>query len=270
MPIVSPLLRAAVLAVLPLAASAAELTFVRSFPFPGPSGLAFDPLFCALWVANETEEIAQLTLWGAPLRRFRSDLSRVDALAVTDTHLLLSDGSGRFQEIYRDGTARGAPFRLTRDFSDIDGVYVDAARDEIWITDDARAQVLRLEAGGGLLARIDGTTLTPPMLEPQGLTRDPGTGYLLVVDDADALDSLFEFDATGRLLDVIPLATSAYSDAEGVTLAPEAGLVFVAFDAGNTIVTYDYSPTLPATRSPEGRAADPCSVSGPPRTPPGG
>ncbi|MEV8466596.1 hypothetical protein AB0T83_07355 [Fluviibacterium sp. DFM31] len=270
MPIASPLLRTALLVALPLAAPAADLTVLRSFPFPGPSGLAFDPLFCALWVANETDEIALVTLWGAPLRRFRSDLSRVDAIAVTDDHLLLSDGSGRFQEMHRDGTARDTPFRLTREFSDIDGLFVDAASGEIWITDDARAQVARLNAGGGLLARIDGATLTPPMLEPQGLTRDPNTGHLLVVDDADALDSLFEFDATGRLLDVFPLATAAYYDAEGVTLAAAAGLVFVAFDAGNTIVTYDYHPTVPADSPSDSPAADPCSVSGPPRTPLGG
>ena len=242
-------------------ASAADLSFVRSFEMPGPSGLAYDERLCALWVANETREVVLVNLWGDEVLRFTSDLTRVDAVAMVGDHLLLSDGNANFQKVGRDGVAVAKPFRMPVGYGDTDGLYFDEATGEYWITDDSIRAVFRVDAGGTVRQTLGGATMTPPMLEPQGVTRDPVSGHLLVVDDADASDSLFEFDAQGRLLDVLPLARDGMRDAEGISIQPDTSTLFVAYDEGDTVAVFQYYPTatpLPAKNPEPGN----CLISG--------
>jgi len=126
---------------------------------------------------------------------------------------------------------------------DNDGLFVNAATNETWVTDDSRAEVLRISESGVVEPLLIGAALSTPLMEPQGITRDPLTGHVLVVDDADALDALFEFGADGSLLDVIPLARGAVSDAEAITIQPETRTVFIGFDDTDTIALYRYTPT---------------------------
>ena len=241
--------------------AAAELTLLRSFPSEGPSGLAYDGQLCALWVANETSEVTLVNLWGEELRNFTSALPRVDAVAVTGAGLLLSDGSGGYQRVDRQGTAMGAPFRLPNALVDTDGLYFDEATQEYWITDDSVALVARLRPDGHVRVSFDGHDQSPQLTEPQGLTRDPASGNVLVVDDADGSDSLFEFSGAGVLLDVIPLAAGGLRDAEGISIQPASSTVFVAFDEGNAVAVYSYAPSAKGL-SPSRALPENCVISG--------
>ena len=112
-----------------------------------------------------------------------------------------------------------------------------------------------LAADGTVLGQIDTLTLDPPLSEPQGIARDPRTGHLLVVDDWEGSNSLYELDAEGRLLGSLPLIRYGM-DPEGIALRPGSGQVFIAFDSGATIASFDYTPTLPSDADPLPPGAD--------------
>jgi len=233
----------ALMLAMPTSASlAADLNLIRSFETPGPSGLAYDPKFCALWVVNESRQVVLVNLWGLEIRRFSSELGRVDAIALEGDSLLLSDGNGTYQKVNRDGTAISRPYRLSSLLFDTDGLFFDAQTHDYWVADDSMSQLLRVRADGEITQRVDGAQQTPQMMEPQGITRDPLSGNILAVDDADASDSLFEFAPDGRLLDVISLEFAGL-DAEGITVQPETQTIFVAFDDGDTIAAFQYIAT---------------------------
>lgn len=242
-------------------AMAAELTFMRSFSYPGPSGLAYDPHYCGIWIANETKTVVMVSPYGDEIMQFTSDLTRVDAIAVVDGLLVLSDGNGRYQHVDRMGTAQGAAYRLAEGLNDTDGLFVDGDRGEFWVADDSLAQLVRTRDDGTVLQRIEGAHLSPPLMEPQGITRDPVSGNLLVVDDADASDSLFEFTPDGRLLDVVPLGDGGW-DAEGITIQPDTRTLFVGYDDSDVVAAFRYSPS--SASSALMQASDPggCVISG--------
>jgi DNA-binding beta-propeller fold protein YncE len=223
-------------------ASAIELHLLRSFPADGPSGLAYDRDACALWVANETSTVRMMDLWGNEVRSFEAPLHRVDAVAVEGDHLLVSDGSGLYQRVSRDGEALGETFRLSANLRDTDGLYVDNATSDFWIADDTAAEVVQIRQDGTTVRRLIGYMQSPQLMEPQGITQDPVHGTILVVDDADASDSLFEFSADGVLRSVTSLAFAG-TDAEGITVNAEGSQIFVAFDEGGVIAVFDYMPT---------------------------
>lgn len=224
------------------ASFAAELTLVRSFEMPGPSGLAYDGLYCGIWVANETQDVVLVNLYGDEIRRFTADLNRVDAIAIQGDALLLSNGNGTYQKVDRDGTALTAAYRLSSLLSDTDGLFFDDQTHDYWVADDSLSQLLRVRADGQVTQRVHGRHQSPQMMEPQGITRDPVSGNILAVDDADASDSLFEFSPDGRLLDVISLEFAGL-DAEGITVQPDTQTLFVAFDDGDAIGVFQYTAT---------------------------
>lgn len=236
------LLAALLTAVLGGPASAIELQLLRSFPSDGPSGLAYDRDACALWVANETGTVRLIDLWGNEVRSFEAPLHRVDAVAVEGDHLLISDGSGLYHRVSREGQALGEPFRLSLNLRDTDGLYVDNASSDYWVADDTAAEVVQIRQDGTTVRRLIGYMQSPQLMEPQGITQDPVHGTILVVDDADASDSLFEFSADGVLRSVTSLSFAG-NDAEGITINAEGSQLFVAFDEGGVIAVFDYMPT---------------------------
>lgn len=241
-------------------APAAELVALRSFAMPGPAGLAFDSALCALWVVNETPEVALVDPWGNEIRRVTSELRRIDAIAVAGDHLLLAEGNGTYQRVERDGTPLAPPWRLSSLLPDPDGLFFDVETQDYWVTDDTIAQLLRIDTDGVVAERLMGLHQTPRLAEPQGITRDPVTGNLLVVDDAEGTDSLFEFSAEGRLTAVIGLAAFG-PDAEGVTLDPASRTLYVAFDDGDRIGVFHYVATG-AEGVPETATSGGCAISG--------
>ena len=113
----------------------------------------------------------------------------------------------------------------------------------------------RQHPDGTTIRVIDTTELSPPLFEPQGIARDPRTGHLLIVDDLEGSNSLYEFDGEGQLLATAPL-TPYGIDPEGIAIRPGSGQLFVAFDQGARIVAFDYTPTLPENAEPLAPGAD--------------
>jgi len=182
-----------------------------------------------------------VTLDGLELRRWRSDLYRIKALALDGDHLIVADGSGQYQRMSKDGTALGAPYRLDAVSAATEGVVVLPAGAMVIVEDDP-ARMLWVAADGSVIRALDGNTMDPAMTEPQGIAFDPRTGHLLVVDDWEGLNALFEFSAEGEILATEPLI--AYGrDPEGIAIRPGADAVFMAFDGGARIASFAYMPT---------------------------
>ena len=231
-----------VLAAMP--ASALELRETGRYDLDRPASLDYDPTFCGLWIANEGPEAVLLTLQGDELRRITSDLRRIKAIAIEGDALIVGDGFGTMQRLTKDGVALGAPFVLEGGFADTEGVAVDGEGRLLTVEDDPE-RLSWFTPQGALLRRIDTMALDPPLREPQGIAIDARTGHLLIVDDREGSNSLYEFDADGLLLGQVALWEFG-DDPEGIAIRPGSGQLFVAFDGGAEIVTFDYVPTLQA------------------------
>ena len=229
-------------------APALELTYQTSYDLNRPASLDYDPTFCGLWIANEGPEVILVTLQGDELRRFGSDMGRIKAVTVEENHLLVADGTGNFQRLTKDGTPLAAPFRSNQGWADTEGIVIDADGSIISVEDDPE-RMTWFSPDGQVIRQIDMMTLTPPLTEAQGIARDDRTGHLLIVDDWEGTNSLYEFDAEGTLLastSLIPYGR----DPEGIAIRPGSGQVFIAFDGGASIAAFDYVPTLPAGAAP--------------------
>ncbi len=252
-----PTLLALCLAACP--AAALELKLSGFYDLNRPASLDYDPDFCGLWIANEGPEVILVTLDGHELRRFGTDLFRVKAISLEGENLLVGDGYGSYQRLTRDGAPLGEPFSMGGTRMDTEGIAIDADGTIIKVEDDP-ARIVWMTDEGRVLREIDGHSYDPMLTEPQGIARDPRTGHLLVVDDWEGTNSLFELDAEGRLLGTHPLI--AYGrDPEGIAIRPGANQVFMAFDGGARIAAFDYTPTVADGTEPPDPGAD-CAISG--------
>lgn len=231
-----------------------ELTLTGSYALNRPASLDYDPTFCGLWIANEGPEVILVTLEGDELRRFGSDLSRIKAVTIEGDDLLVADGFGGFQRLTKDGTPTAPPFRIEDSFADTEGITIDADGSIITVEDDPE-RLTWFSPDGKILRRINTLELDPPLTEAQGIARDPRTGHLLIVDDWEGSNSLYEFDADGRFLARAPL-TEYGIDPEGIAIRPGSGQLFLAFDQGARIMSFDYVPTLPDGADPLPPGAD--------------
>ena len=94
---------------------------------------------------------------------------------------------------------------------------------------------------------------------PTPLQRLGASPTILVVDDNEGLNSLFELAPDGRVLSVTPL--SGYGrDAEGVALQPETGALYVGFDGGRALAIFDWVPSEVTIDTPLERGPD-CATS---------
>lgn len=242
------------IACLSSSAAALELTMTGSYALDRPSSLDYDPTFCGLWIANEGPEAVLVTLQGDELRRIGSDLSRIKAISIEGDGLIVADGLGLFQRLTKDGEPLAAPFRISSGWADTEGIAIDEDGSLITVEDDPE-YLSWLSPDGDVLRRIDTMQLDPPLSEAQGIARDPRTGHLLIVDDWEGTNSLYEFDAEGTLIatqSLVPFGT----DPEGIAIRPGSGQLFVAFDMGARIASFDYVPTLPPGSEPLPPGAD--------------
>lgn len=224
-------------------AAALDLRETGRYALNHPASLEYDPTFCGLWIANEGPEAILVTLQGDELRRIQSDLFRIKAISLEGDHLLVSDGLGSAQRLSKDGTPLGAPFKLGDRFSDTEGIAVTADGTLVTVEDDPE-RLTWFDASGTVLREIDTMRLSPPLSEAQGIAIDPRTGYLLIVDDWEGSNSLYEFTPDGTLLGQVSLVEYGI-DPEGIAIRPGSNQLFIAFDSGAEIVTFDYMPTLP-------------------------
>jgi DNA-binding beta-propeller fold protein YncE len=220
-------------------APALEIVETGRYALNRPASLDYDPAFCGLWIANEGPEVVLVTLEGDELRRFGSDLSRIKAITLEGDNLLVADGAGGFQRLTKNGEPIGAPF--SAGWADTEGLAIDEDGTIISVEDDPE-RLSWLSPDGKVLRVIDTTTLTPPLYEPQGIARDPRTGNLLIVDDLEGSNSLYEFDSEGNLLALASLAEYGL-DPEGIAIGAGSNQMFIAFDQGAGIVSFDYTPT---------------------------
>lgn len=235
-------------------AAAFELELTGSFDLNHPSSLDYDPAFCGLWIANEGPEAVLITLDGLELRRVSSDLSRIKAISIEGNDLIVADGMGAFQRISKDGVILDVPFRISSNWADTEGIVIDDDGNLITVEDDPE-YLSWLSPDGEILKRIDTMTLTPPLSEAQGIARDTRTGHLLVVDDREGTNSLYEIDGDGRVLATASLHEYGI-DPEGIAIRPGSNQLFIAFDSGASIASFDYTPTLPEGSEPLAPAAD--------------
>lgn len=220
--------------------------------------IAYDAEVCGIWVANEGPEIVLLNTAGVEVRRFESEMRSVRSLTVDGGGLLIANGWGDFQRVDRSGHPIDESFHLSATLYDTEGLHRDADGSFLVVEDDP-SRLLRVAPDGEVLMELFGDRFDPPMVEPQGVTRDPYSGNILVVDDNEGLNSLFELAPDGRVLSVSPL--SAYGrDAEGVALQPETGVLFVGFDSGQALAIFDWLPSETTIDTPLERGPD-CAIS---------
>ncbi|WP_425092183.1 hypothetical protein [Tropicimonas sp. S265A] len=235
-------------------AKALDLVLTDRYEINRPASLDYDPAFCGLWIANEGPEAILVTLDGLELRRIGSDLYRIKAITLEGDALLVGDGAGGFQRLSKDGVALGPPFQIEGGWADTEGIAIDGDGNLITVEDDPE-YLTWLTPSGEIIRRIDTMTLDPPLSEAQGIARDPRTGHLLIVDDFEGTNSLYEFDATGTLLATAPLIAFGL-DPEGIAIRPGSDQLFIAFDGGAAIASFDYQPTLPDGHAPLPPASD--------------
>ena len=233
---------------------ALELRETGRYQLNHPASLDYDPTFCGLWIANEGPEAVLVTLQGEELRRISSDLFRIKAIAIEGDHLLLGDGFGGLQRVTKDGTPLGAPFELEGGYADTEGIAINAKGQIVTVEDDPE-RLSWFGTDGKLAARLNTMELSPPLTEAQGIAIDPRTGHMLIVDDWEGSNSLYEFTAEGQLLARANLLEFG-TDPEGIAIRPGSNQLFVAFDGGAKIVTFDYTPTLPEGAPPLSPGAD--------------
>lgn len=231
---------------------ALDLVETGRYDLNRPASLEYDPTFCGLWIANEGAEVILVTLEGDELRRFESDLSRIKAITLEGDNLLIADGFGGFQRVTKTGDALSAPFNAG--WADTEGIVIDGEGLIISVEDDPE-RLSWLAADGTPVRVIDTTTLTPPLFEAQGIARDPRTGNLLIVDDFEGSNSLYEFDSDGNILAVQSLLEYGI-DPEGIAIRPGSDQLFIAFDQGAQIISFTYTPTLPEGADPMPPGAD--------------
>lgn len=218
------------------------------------ASIAYDAEVCGIWVANEGRDVALLTTGGREILRFTSDLFAVRSLTVDTEGLILADGWGNFQLVDRDGRPRPGQFEHAIRLSDTEGMHHDADGSVLVVEDDP-ARLMRFAPDGTVLMELWGSQFSPPMEEPQGVTRDPYSGNILVVDDNEGLNALFELAPDGRVLSVTPLSDYG-RDAEGVALQPETGTLFVGFDSGRALSIFAWEPSQRSIETPLERGPD--------------
>lgn len=235
-------------------AAALDLKLTGQFDLNYPSSLEYDPDFCGLWIANEGPEIILVTLDGLELRRISSDLFRIKALTIEDGALIVADGLGSFQRLSKAGAPLAPPFETNMEWADTEGIVTDGAGTIIAVQDDPEF-LTWMSPDGEVMRQIDTMTLTPPLSEAQGIARDPRTGHLLIVDDQEGTNSLYEFDEDGQLLATVSLWEYG-RDPEGIAIRPGSNQLFIAFDSGTRVASFDYTPTLPEGSDPLPPGAD--------------
>ncbi|MEM6680422.1 MAG: hypothetical protein AAF675_21355, partial [Pseudomonadota bacterium] len=193
-------------------------------------------------------------LQGEELRRIRSDMVRIKAIALEGDHLIVGDGFGKLQRLTKDGETLGPPFQLSGGFADTEGIAV-AENGHILTVEDDPERLSWFSPAGDLKRRLNTLELSPPLSEAQGIAIDERTGHLLIVDDWEGSNSLYEFTADGQLLAQESLIAYG-TDPEGIAIRPGSNQLFIAFDSGAQVVTFSYTPTLPPGSAPLPEGAD--------------
>ena len=169
---------------------------------------------------------------------------RIKAISLEGDNLIVGDGFGNLQRLTKGGEPLAPPFTLDGGFADTEGIAIAANGDIVTVEDDPE-RLTWFSASGEVKTQLNTLELSQPLTEAQGIAIDPRTGHLLIVDDWEGSNSLYEFSAEGELLAQASLLEYG-QDPEGIAIRPGSNQLFIAFDGGAQIVTFDYTPTMPA------------------------
>lgn len=237
-----------VLCLIAAPAAALELTLRETLTFGRPASLDFDPLTCTLWVANESNTVTQLAPDGREISSFTSSFFGVRALAVEPEGLILVSTAGQFTRVDRQGRPRGDAPALKGATPDVESIE-PGANGTLWVVGDDPSYLVQFDAQGEELRRFDGLALSPQLSEPQGLAIDPVNNHLLITDDWEGENALFEFTVEGEFLRKISLLPYG-TDPEGIAVHAQTRTLWVAFDQGQRIAVFDYEPSIGTSGAP--------------------
>ena len=216
-----------------------NITFERSFSFNGPDGITFDPNSGHLFVVQEDEIVTKMTISGEFLSSFTVPNLDLDGLSLLPNgNLLLAhnpNGEDKLIEFTTDGVVVSDGINISLDAisNDPDGVIFNPVTETIFLADQTDKTIYEISTEGNLLSKINTLAFNPNFDNPEGITVDPLSGNLLVVDDAGGTNSLYEITPTGKLVSSINLLNlSNLDDPEGITIDGATRTLYVAFDKG--------------------------------------
>lgn len=224
----------------PLSATAQTLDLRDTWDWSGPASLAWDPVRCGLWVVGDGPDAVMLSAFGEELDRISPGTLNPTAVAVGPEGVLLVANSGSAVLINPETDQALSTFRVPA--YDAEGVVLLPSGDLMLVEDDPAA-LSRLapdeSQGFSVRVRLNTEQLSSPLREPQGIEVDVQSGHLLIVDDEQGTDHLYEMTTSGRILGQVDLRPFG-RDAEGVALHAASGTLWVAFDEGDQIGVFDY------------------------------
>ena len=230
--------------VFPLNGQAISLNFVSSFDFQGgPDGVVFDPTSQNLFVVAD-DTVRQVTTAGTPVSSFNTGRDVLGLSLLPNDNLLVTNKDGANSgvvEFTKDGmvVAGGLNFGTQPPSADGSGIIFNSGTGTVFIADDNDESIYEFTTMGTLLNTISTDAIVAAFDEPEGITVDPLTGNLLVVDDSGGTSSLYELTTAGDLIMSVNLqALSGFDDPEGVTIDRNTNTLYVAFDNQDKIGTF--------------------------------
>ena len=246
-------------------AEALQLTFQNRYNFQDPRGLEFDASDNSLWISTNSANTpgrvfnvvpgtgAEISSFAAPAPVSGDPFTA--GIGFLGSNLLLTDDEGNYIEVDKSGNPVGAVFTGP---NDVEGIVPDPLTGGLILADSGGEEILFTDLALNIGSMFNTEALSASFDDPRGVTFDPVTENLLVVDDNNIL---FEVSRNGALIMELPfgdLLAGVLGIAEGVTLDPTTSTLYVAFDGTDSdggpseIVQFQYQGTVipePATMS---------------------
>lgn len=247
-------------------AGAVSLRLANSFRYSDPEGLAFDPASGHLFVARGNEWIEEITVTGEQINRFHLDryhhlgidIDCINGLDILPNgNLAISSQSGSDSGVFEFTTSgnlvRQGGFLESFDTqppsADADGVAYHAGRQTVLLADDVDERIYEFNLDGRLVGSYRTEEINSRFDSPEGITVDPLTGNIFVVDADEGTERLYELQLpdlnSGDSLtmvasfDLKELTNSRWDDPEGVTIDALNRILYVAWDNDNRIAAFN-------------------------------
>ena len=215
-------------------------------PVNGGKGVLFDQESSDLLVITASDTIEEVSQEGTTIANFIIPNDLVGLSLSTSNNLLVLEESGIVREVSRQGTSTSgntfetSALNLGTHLSDPRGMTFNTVKNTLFVvdlgtdvdTDDS--VILEFNLSGQLINTIQTSAISPNFTKPEGISADPVSAALLVVDDAS--DRIYEINSvTGGMISNVDIDTEAVviKDPEGITienLSDTEGRVFVADD----------------------------------------
>lgn len=124
------------------------------------------------------------------------------------------------------------------------GITYCATDGHFYVSNDDADRIFRYSFDGSALTAVDSVSTRPASNDPEGITCDPATGTLYVIEGTEIEILVYRYNAGFELQEVLDLSVTAGSaagvpsDAEGIAFDPVSGNLFVMSDPEKTIYEY--------------------------------